>query len=45
MFNLPIFVGLDYHQKSIQVCVMDQQRKILTNQTVENDPEAVFRVV
>ena len=43
--SLPIFVGLDYHQKSIQVCVMDQQRKILTNQTVENDPEAVFRVV
>ena len=45
MFNLPIFVGIDYHQKTIQVCVMDQQRKILTNQTVGNDPEAVFRVV
>jgi len=45
MFNLPIFVGIDYHQQTIQVCVMDQQRKILTNQTVGNDPEAVFRVV
>lgn len=45
MLNLPVFVGIDYHQKVIQVCVMDQQKKILTNQTVENDPEAVFRVV
>jgi transposase len=45
MFNLPVFVGIDYHQKVIQVCVIDQQKKILANQTVENDPEAVFRVV
>jgi transposase len=45
MFSLPVFVGLDYHQKTIQVCVMDQQRKILVNQSVENDPEAVFRLV
>ena len=45
MFSLPIFVGLDYHQKVIQVCVMDQNRKILVNQTVENDPDAVGRVV
>src|SRR5215469_1803832 len=34
--KLPVF---------IEVCVMDQQRKILTNQSVDNDPEAVFRVV
>jgi transposase len=45
VFNLPIFVGIDYHQKTIQVCVMDQQRKILANQAVANDPEAVARVV
>ena len=45
MFSLPIFVGLDYHQKVIQVCVMDQTRKILANQSVENDPAAVLRVV
>jgi transposase len=45
MFNLPLYVGIDYHQKTIQVCVMDQQRKILANQAVENNPEAVFRVV
>ena len=45
MFNLPVFVGIDYHQKVVQVCVMDQQRKILANQSVGNDPEAVLRVV
>jgi hypothetical protein len=45
MFNLPVFVSLDYHQKVIQVCVMDSQRKILTNQSVANDPEAVFQLV
>ena len=45
MLHLPLYVGIDYHTNTIQVCVMDQQRKILTNQTVGNDPEAVFRVV
>jgi transposase len=45
MFNLPVYVGIDYHQKTIQVCVMDQQRKILANQSVENDPKAVFRII
>jgi hypothetical protein len=32
--NLPVFVGIDYHTKTIQVCVMDQQKNILVNQTV-----------
>ena len=45
MFNLPVFVGIDYHTNTIQVCVMDQQRSILANQSVANDPEAVYRVV
>ena len=29
MFTLSVFVGLDYHTKTIQVCVMDQKGKIL----------------
>jgi transposase len=45
MFNLPVFVGLDYHTQTIQVCVMDQQRNILVNQSVANDVHAVFQVV
>ena len=40
MFNLPLYVGLDYHTNSIQVCVMNQQRKIFVNQSVENSAEA-----
>jgi len=31
MYNLPVFVVLDYHQKVIRVCVMDQTKKILAN--------------
>ena len=42
MYNLPVFVGLDYHQNVIQVCVMDQNRKILVNQAVGNDPNSFY---
>jgi transposase len=45
MSNLPVFVGIDYHQKVIQVCVIDQQGKMLVNRAVDNDAEAVFRLV
>ena len=31
MSDLPVFVGLDYHQDSIQVCLVDQQGKMLLN--------------
>jgi len=45
VFDLPVYVGIDYHTNTLQVCVMNQQRKILANQSVENNPEAVFRIV
>jgi len=45
MFKSPVFVGLDYHLHVIQVCVMDQTRKILLNQSVGNSPDAVHRIV
>jgi len=44
MFNLPVFVGIDYHTNTLQVCVMNQQRKILVNQSVEHSPESVFPI-
>ena len=47
MFNLPVFVGLDYHQNVIQVCVMEQFRKILkvqsmTTNTLHFEPNMEF---
>lgn len=43
MSSLPVFVGLDYHQDSVQVCVLDGQGKRLTNCSVENDATAIER--
>lgn len=45
MNNLPVYVGLDYHQSGIQVCVMDKQGKLLTNRMCENRWEAVVKAV
>ena len=39
------FVGLDYHQDFVQVCVMDALGKILRNSKVENDWRAIAKVV
>ena len=45
MLNLPVFVGIDYHLHTLQVCILNQQGKMLVNQSVANDPHAVFQVV
>lgn len=45
MRNVPVFVGLDYHQDSIQVCVVDERGKVLLNRAAGNDPLAVARLV
>jgi transposase len=45
MFTVPVFVGLDYHQQSVQVCVLDRQGKVLANRSVANDVEAITQVV
>lgn len=37
MENVPVFVGLDYHSKSVQVCVMDQSGKAVVNRRCGND--------
>jgi transposase len=36
MKSVTRFVGLDYHQESVQVCVMDEAGKVLANRSVEN---------
>ncbi len=36
MENVPVFVGLDYHSKSVQVCVVDSEGKVLVNRRCGN---------
>jgi transposase len=45
MGTLAVFVGLDYHDQSVQVCVLDARGTVLVNRAVENDSEAIGRVV
>jgi transposase len=44
MSSVATFVGLDYHQDSVQVCVLDAQGKQLVNRSVANDANIVQRV-
>jgi transposase len=45
MAILSLFVGLDYHDDSIQVCVMNSQGVELVNRSVPNDIEAVGELI
>lgn len=45
MCSLTRFVGLDYHQDSVQVCVMDSQGQVLMNRSVENRRQAIAAVL
>ncbi len=45
MLKVKYFVGLDYHQHCVQVCVMDSQGKVLRNSTRSNDCAEVAREV
>lgn len=44
MSSLPVFVGLDYHQDAVQVCVLDREGKQLYNRSVANDALEIQRV-
>jgi transposase len=41
MSSIPVFVGLDYHQTSVQVCVLNREGRLLWNRSVSNDAGAV----
>lgn len=43
MSKIPVFVGLDYHDQGVQVCVMDAEGRRLLNRTVPNDAGAIQR--
>jgi transposase len=41
MGSVSVFVGLDYHQSSVQVCVMDRQGTLLSNRSCPNSWPAI----
>jgi len=45
MCRIPIFVGLDYHQASVQVCVLNAEGQQLLNRDCANDWKALARMV
>ena len=45
MKRIPIYVGLDYHQSSVQVCVMDAAGQTLINRRCANEWLAVVEAV
>lgn len=45
MSSIPVFVGLDYHQGGVQVCVLDAEGRNLLNRKVNNEVEAIARAV
>lgn len=45
MSIIPVFVGLDYHQDSVQVCVLDSEGLMVCNRSVANDASTIKRVI
>lgn len=45
MSKVTVFVGIDYHQDVIQVCVMDVEGNVLANRQVGNSAEEIAAVV
>jgi len=45
MSNVAVFVGLDYHQDSVQVCVLDREGRRLLNRSCPNDWRAIAAAV
>ncbi len=43
MKNVALFVGLDYHQNSVQVCAMDPSGRVLSNRKCPNHWRAIAR--
>lgn len=43
-FPKRVFVGIDYHQSAVQVCVLDREGEVLANRVCENDWRKVVEV-
>lgn len=45
MCNVAVYVGLDYHQQSVQVCVMNATGKVIANRKCPNDWRRIAGIV
>jgi len=45
MSTVPVYVGLDYHQAAVQVCVLDGRGRVLANRSCGNDSRMIDEVV
>ena len=45
MAIMKVFVGLDYHKSVVQVCVLDEEGKVLANRKCENDVGEIVKTV
>jgi transposase len=45
MNRIPLYVGLDYHQESVQVCVVDDQSRVRLNRRCGNDWREIAQAV
>ena len=43
MCTLPVIVGLDYSDRSVQVCVLNEQGQVLGNRACANDWQAIVQ--
>ena len=43
MSSLPVFVGIDYHQDSVQICVLNSEGEVLTNRSVANKADVISK--
>ena len=41
MSSVKIFVGLDYHQEMVQLCVLDETGRVLTNRSLLNHAQTI----
>jgi transposase len=45
MSDAPVYVGLDYHDRSVQVCVLGRDGTVLANRPCQNDWQAITAAV
>lgn len=41
MSRIPVYVGLDYHSRAVQVCIEDEGGQVLINRPCDNDWRAI----